>query len=68
MSQDDFLFLSKVKEGIKQREDGHYELPLPFKKHKPNLPDNKQCAVYRLHSLMRRLEKMSSIKMMMSTL
>ena len=38
ISQEDLLFLSKVKEGIRQKEDGHYELPLPFKTDKPNLP------------------------------
>lgn len=40
-----------------QREDGHYELPLPFKTDTPNLPDNKQCAVHRLNSLERRLRR-----------
>ncbi|XP_062248605.1 uncharacterized protein LOC133957162 [Platichthys flesus] len=57
ISQEDLLFLSKVKEGVKQKENGHYELPLPFKTDKPNLPDNKQCAVHRLMSLERRLRK-----------
>ncbi|XP_032364376.1 uncharacterized protein LOC116678740, partial [Etheostoma spectabile] len=57
VSQEDLLFLLKAKEGIRQKEDGHYELPLPFKTDKPNLPDNKQCAVHRLISLGRRLRK-----------
>ncbi len=57
VSQEDLLFLSKIKEGIRQMEDGHYELPLPFKTDKPNLPDNKQCAVHRLNSLERRLRR-----------
>ncbi|KAL4009472.1 hypothetical protein ACER0C_003324 [Sarotherodon galilaeus] len=57
VSQEDLLFLSKVKAGIRQKEDGHYELPLPFKTDKPNLPDNKQCAVHRLSSLERRLRR-----------
>lgn len=51
ISQEDLLFLSKVKSGIRQKEDGHYELPLPFKMEKPSLPDNKQQAVQRLGSL-----------------
>ncbi len=42
VSQEDILFLSKVREGIRQKEDGHFELPLPFKTDKPSLPDNKQ--------------------------
>lgn len=57
VSQEDLLFLSKVKNGIRQKEDGHYELPLPFKTDEPNLPDNKACAVHRLISLERRLRR-----------
>lgn len=57
VSQEDLLFLFKVKESIRQKEDGHYELPLPFKTDKPNLPDNKRCAVHRLTSLERRLRR-----------
>lgn len=57
LSQEDLLFLSKVKNGIRQKEDGHYELPLPFKTEKPSLPDNKQSAVHRLNSLERQLRK-----------
>ncbi len=56
VSQEDILFLSKVREGIRQKEDGHFELPLPFKT-TPSLPDNKQCAVHRLTSLERRLRR-----------
>ncbi|KAK0146795.1 hypothetical protein N1851_013915 [Merluccius polli] len=57
VSQEDLLFLSKMKEGIRQKEDGHFELPLPFKTGKPDLPDNKLCAVHRLSALERRLRK-----------
>ena len=57
VSQEDILFLSIVKNGIRQKENGQYELPLPFKMDKPNLPDNKQCAVHRISSLERRLRK-----------
>lgn len=31
VSQDDFRFIQHLSDNIKQREDGHYELPLPFK-------------------------------------
>lgn len=31
VSQEDLNFLSKLKEGIKHKQDGHYEMPLPFK-------------------------------------
>lgn len=57
MSQEDILFLAKVKEGIKQKEDGHFEMPLPFKQERPDLPNNKLCAEHRLKCLERRLRK-----------
>nr|XP_021322660.1 uncharacterized protein LOC108179640 [Danio rerio] len=57
VSQEDILFLSKVKEGVKHKEDGHLELPLPFKTENPSLPDNKQSAIHRLISLKRRLRR-----------
>ncbi|XP_024119462.2 uncharacterized protein LOC112140681 [Oryzias melastigma] len=57
VSQEDILFMSKVKKGIRQKEDGHYELPLPFKTDNPNLPNNKQYAEQRLSSLERRLRR-----------
>ncbi len=46
-----------MREGIKQKKDGHFELPLPFKTDRHSLPDNKQCAVHRLTSLERRLRR-----------
>ncbi|XP_039902265.1 uncharacterized protein LOC120742861 [Simochromis diagramma] len=57
MSQEDLLFLAKVKEGIKQRQDGHFEMPLPFRQERPDLPNNKLCAEHRLKCLERRLRK-----------
>ncbi|XP_036000721.1 uncharacterized protein LOC118565143 [Fundulus heteroclitus] len=57
VSQEDILFMSKVTKGIKQKNDGHYELPLPFKTDNPNLPNNKQSAEHRLSSLERRLRR-----------
>lgn len=38
-SQEDLQFLTNMEEGIKKAENGHYEIPLPFKKG-PQLPDN----------------------------
>nr|XP_061819695.1 uncharacterized protein LOC133608465 [Nerophis lumbriciformis] len=35
VSQKYLLFMSRVKEGIRQKKDGHYELPLQFKKDNP---------------------------------
>lgn len=57
ISQEDLLFLSKVKAGITHKEDGHYEISLPFKTDKPHLLDNKQHAVQRLASLEQRLKR-----------
>ena len=57
VSQEDIMFMSKVTKGIRQKEDGYYELPLPFKTDNPNLPNNKQYAEHRLSSLERRLKK-----------
>jgi hypothetical protein len=52
-SQEDIQFLAK----IRRKDDGHYELPLPFKEERPNLPNNKTCAVHRLKCLERRLRR-----------
>lgn len=56
VSQEDILFMSKVNKGIRQKDNGHYELPLPFKTDNPDLPNNKQYAERRLSSL-ERLER-----------
>ena len=37
--------------------DGHYETVIPFKQNPPCLPDNREMAEQRLHSLRRRLER-----------
>lgn len=57
MSQEEFKFLSKLRENITQKDNGHYELPLPFKEARLKLPDNKTCAVHHLNCLERRLKK-----------
>ncbi|XP_041480432.1 uncharacterized protein LOC121427921 [Lytechinus variegatus] len=51
MSQEDKKFLKIIKDGIHQRDDGYYEMPLPFKKGEPDLPDNRKAAMSRLHGL-----------------
>nr|XP_046214589.1 uncharacterized protein LOC124041258 isoform X1 [Oncorhynchus gorbuscha] len=57
ISQEDIRFLKKMKEGIRRKDNGHYEMPLPFKEERPNLPNNKTCAVHRLKCLERRLRR-----------
>lgn len=57
VSQEDLKFLSKLRENITQRDNGHYEMPLPFKEERPKLPNNRICALHRLNCLERRLKK-----------
>ncbi|XP_045076512.1 uncharacterized protein LOC121564685 isoform X2 [Coregonus clupeaformis] len=57
VSQEDLHFLTKLRDEIKHKQDGHYEMPLPFKQDRPNLPNNKSCSVQRLRGLERRLKR-----------
>jgi len=59
MSQDDNKFLSIVEAGIKF-EDGHYELPLPFRGDDVNLPNNRAQAIQRINAVKKRFEADSS--------
>ena len=54
LSQDDRKFLARVNEGIRHREDGHYEMPLPLKDPNTELPNNREMALHRLKPLKRR--------------
>lgn len=45
------LSLTKLKDRIKHKQDGHYEMPLPFKRDTPNLPNNMVCALQHLMCL-----------------
>ncbi|KAJ8262890.1 hypothetical protein COCON_G00153470 [Conger conger] len=56
VSQDDILFLNKMKENIRKNSHGHYEMPLPFKE-RPMLPDNMLLATVRLNHMKRKLSK-----------
>lgn len=42
---------------MKTQEDGHCELPLPFKEDRPSLLNNKGCAEHRLKCLKKRFER-----------
>ena len=55
LSFEDRKFLKIVREGIHQREDGHFELPLPLRKENLELPNNKELAFSRLTKLRQRL-------------
>lgn len=53
----DLDFLTKLKDGVEHKQDGHYAMPLPFKQDRPNLPDNKSFAIHCLKSLERKLQR-----------
>ena len=57
LSYEDRKFMTKVSRGIHQRDDGHYEMPLPLKEELVTLPNNKEIALNRLGKLKRRLIK-----------
>ncbi|XP_054600468.2 uncharacterized protein [Nothobranchius furzeri] len=57
VSQDDFHFIQFLSNHITQKEDGHYEMPLPFKGNSlPNLPNNKRLATVCLQCLKKKLK------------
>ena len=62
LSCEDRRFLSKVNEGIHQRCDGHYEMPLPFKQESIMLPNKKEVALKRPNKLKGRLKSDSKYK------
>ena len=55
-SFEDRRFLTIVQEGIHQREDCHYEMPLPLKNNNVELPNNKELALSCLMKLKQRLK------------
>ena len=55
-SFEDRRFLTIVQEGIHQRDDCHYEMPLPLKNNNVELPNNKELALSRLMKLKQRLK------------
>lgn len=57
VSEEDILFLYKIREGVKHNADRHLKFLFPFKTEYPNLPDNKQYAIHRLFSLEGRLRR-----------
>ncbi|KAK7909491.1 hypothetical protein WMY93_014175 [Mugilogobius chulae] len=57
VSQEDVHFIQFLSNNISQKENGHYEMPLPFKGNSPpNLPNNKRLATVRLQCLKRKLK------------
>ncbi|XP_068074145.1 uncharacterized protein [Danio rerio] len=57
VSQEDVRFIQHLSTNIKQKDNGHYELPLPFKSiSQPSLPNNRRLAVARLQQLKKKLK------------
>ncbi|XP_063968669.1 uncharacterized protein LOC135157358 [Lytechinus pictus] len=56
MSRNDVKALAEWEQGI-CTEDGHYQLPIPFKRRPPNLQNNRWLAQRRLESLGRKLNQ-----------
>ena len=50
LSMDGNKFLEQLEYGIHQTDNGHYEMPLPFREKFPKLPNNKRLALHRLES------------------
>ena len=55
LSVEDRRFLKIVREGVHQLEDGHYEMPLPMRSERVELPNSKELAMSCLMKLKRRL-------------
>ncbi|XP_014672734.1 PREDICTED: uncharacterized protein LOC106813180 [Priapulus caudatus] len=56
-SQNDTKFMDIMREKIHTTDDGHYEMPLPFKKEKPDLPNNKLVAKTRMEHLKKKFQQ-----------
>ena len=57
LSYDERKFIRKMQDGITQRPDGHYQMPLPFREEDPKLPNNKMLAIHRMKGLQVRMDK-----------
>ncbi|XP_043205364.1 uncharacterized protein LOC122372337 [Amphibalanus amphitrite] len=62
MSYEDQKFLNLMDEKMHQREDGHFEAPLPLKDPALRFPNNRQAAERRLTGLKKRLNRDPSFR------
>ncbi|XP_033100060.1 uncharacterized protein LOC117103587 [Anneissia japonica] len=62
MSVEERLFLEILSDNICQRNDGHYEMPLPLREPFVKLPDNKPLALKRFNGLKKRFAKQPDFK------
>lgn len=56
VSQEDLRFIATLQSGIKQTNNGHYIMPLPFKSGSPCLPNNRRTAFIRLNHLKKKFQ------------
>ena len=56
-SHEDKEFIAKVHQGIRNTEDNHYEIPLPFRTEDVHMPDNREQVAQRARWLKRKLAK-----------
>ena len=56
-SIDEMKFMSMLEKGVRKREDGHYEMPLPLKSKERSRPYNKPLAIKRWNQLTARFRK-----------
>ena len=61
-SQEDIRFMDLIGGNIEMNQEGHYEMPLPFRRGKPDMPDNRDVARKRAVGLLKRFEKDSEHK------
>ena len=61
VSQEDVQFVRMMEKEIRHKDDGHYEMPLPFKS-RPCLPNNRKLAEVRLAHLKKKLIANSEFK------
>ena len=57
LSCEDRKFLDIMETGVHKNEQGNWEMPLPFLRKDPNLPNNRSQAVNRLNGLIRTLKR-----------
>ena len=62
MSKEDMLFMSTLKDGIIQTNEGNYTMPLPFRARPKELPNNRRMAEKRLELLKAKLAKNKQLK------
>ena len=57
LSCEDRKFLDIMETGVHKGETGHWEMPLPFRRTEPKMPNNRSQAVNRLNGLIRTLKR-----------